>query len=67
MEPMGRLSMHSKCLYLFLLSFEAVWGRIFFHFFVCVGRRRVRFFFKCPLCTLKVDNHFSTCIVKGEG
>jgi len=54
MQPMGRLSMHSKCLGFFLLSFGAVGGR-------------VRFFLKCPLSTQKVVNHFFTCIDKGEG
>jgi len=32
MQPMGRLSMHSKCLDVLLLRFGAVGGRIFFHF-----------------------------------
>ncbi len=67
MQPMGRLSVRSKCLYFFLLSFGAVWGEDLFSFFLCGGRGRVRFFLKCRLSTGKVDNHFSTCIDKGEG
>ncbi len=51
MQPIGRLSMHSKCLDLFSLKFGVGGG---------VGRGEFVFFHLFPTCSLQVPNGFSS-------
>jgi hypothetical protein len=58
MQPMGRLSMHSKCFdFIFLILGEGGrggWGKDFFSFFLCSQHVP----FKFPTCSHQVPNLF---------